>query len=101
MNIENVRNSIDSILTNADGEYLDPTDALLSLFVVEAWPHRHTDYIHTDALSYNDQELIEAWVKLNSGQYSKAMYCAQDMIEVFPGLTLRAAITILVNRLAF
>lgn len=101
MNIENVRNSIESIINNDDLEYLDPTDALLSVFVVEAWPHRHIDYMHIGALSYNDHQLIETWVKLNSNQYRKAMDCAEDMIEVFPGLTLQAAITILVNRRAF
>lgn len=94
MNIANLRNSILDTIDNIDSFGVHRSvENLLMVFLSEMWTHTASDYVEYDSLTDVEFRLLGEWVHINRNSYEgKKITMIRDMREVFPGLSLMAAV---------
>lgn len=94
MHVQNLRNSIQSILSEVDegmSNVAHATDQLLSIFLVETWTHTQGEALSIDNLTDIEYRILHTWAVNARPAYSSRIMCIKDMRQTFPGLGLSAA----------
>lgn len=93
MHVQNLRNSIQYILSSMDegmSGVAYATDQLLSIFLVETWTHKQGEMLSIDELTDTEYRVLHTWALNARPSYDTRIACVKDMREVFPGLGLSA-----------
>lgn len=97
MNIQNLHNSIRSIIGDVSYGFEDVSgaaDSILLLVLVESWDHKSGESLSLSQLTDTEYRIVNTWVIMNrrSPVYQKnVIQFVKDLREVFPGLGLKAA----------
>lgn len=94
--VEVMRNSILHVIMAHDPEDVaGMTDALTLMWIVDQWTHTEAEIpIKLSALTDAEFRMVVTWFHMTRNQYDNKIQHIKDMREVFPGLGLAAANTI-------
>lgn len=98
MDIFTLRSDIRSIL-DQDCTTYEKTNNLMGIMLSASWPYTSRERVEYDDLQDRDFRILAEWCILNRRSYDGRMIAMiRDMREVFPGLSLAAAVYIVRGR---
>lgn len=90
MKIHAVANSVRSIL-DMEVPLIETVNMLVSLIIAESWTHGWDESLNIEDLTDEEYRNIHMWVVLNRWTYDNVKMLRTDMVQVFAGLSDRAA----------